>query len=234
MIMCRKSSNTKKGGSMMIYSDIRKLCLSGWLKQEHIEEFLKPIKFQKFLLFYESFSKTLTGNGDFSNLKGYIHGPVFSTVWGDYTKEKSSFEELATDVYNKNKQMIDNDIAEKCAFLVKVTSEEELSDLSHQLNIWSTKKNRIERGEQHVKLSEVDFNENDMELIRTLNSMFPIDIIKNSEVVQIHSKCFVFNKNDYSRITLDQLDVLETLAISENLHNPVYVEIDGEGRLILD
>lgn len=219
---------------MMIYSNERKLCLSGWLKQEHIEEFSTPLKFQKFLLFYESFSKTLTGEGDFSNLKGYKNGPVFSNVWGDYTKEKSSFEVLATDIYNKNKQMINYEIAEKCAFLVKVMLEEELSELSHQLNIWSAKKNRIGRGELQVRLSESDFNENDMELIKSLNSMFSMDIIRNSEVKKIHSNYFVFKKEDLNKITDNQLYTLQTLAINETLHNPVYVEIDDEGRLILD
>ncbi len=46
----------------------------------------------KFLLFYEAFAKTFGEQPDFSHLRGYKKGPVFSNVWGDYTKERASFD----------------------------------------------------------------------------------------------------------------------------------------------
>ncbi len=55
----------------MIYSNNRKLSLSGWLKQNYENEYNMPLKLQKFLLFYESFSKVEGEETDFGHLKGF-------------------------------------------------------------------------------------------------------------------------------------------------------------------
>ena len=65
----------------MIYSNQRKLSLSGWLKEYEINEYNKPLKLQFFLLFYEVFSKINGESPDLSYLRGYKRGPVFSQVW---------------------------------------------------------------------------------------------------------------------------------------------------------
>lgn len=80
----------------MIYSNERKLSLSGWLRENNNKSYETPLKLQKFLLFYEAFTKVAGEEPDFSHLRGYNRGPVFSTVWGDYTKERSSFNKKAT------------------------------------------------------------------------------------------------------------------------------------------
>ena len=69
----------------MIYSNERKLYLSGWLKNNDNTSYETPLKLQKFLLFYEAFTKVSGETPDFSHLRGYKKGPVFSNVWGDYT-----------------------------------------------------------------------------------------------------------------------------------------------------
>ena len=79
----------------MVNSNARKLCLSGWLMNNGFHEYNSPLKLQKFLLFYESFTKIEGEKADFSSLKGYKCGPVFSNVWEDYTKERASFDDAA-------------------------------------------------------------------------------------------------------------------------------------------
>lgn len=44
------------------------------------------------MLFYETFSKIVEEQTDFSHLRGYKNGPVFSNVWGGYTKDREEFE----------------------------------------------------------------------------------------------------------------------------------------------
>ncbi len=68
----------------MIYSNDRKRCLSGWLHQNSTIAYNTALKLQKFLLFYECFSKVSGEKADFGHLRGYKRGPVFSQVWGDY------------------------------------------------------------------------------------------------------------------------------------------------------
>lgn len=218
----------------MIYSNERKLSLSGWLQEYNNASYETPLKLQKFLLFYEALAKVSGEKPDFSHLRGYKKGPVFSNVWGDYTKERTSFNIEAQNAYNKNIESINVKRAEKCAFIVGTMTEEELSDLTHQMNLWKSKEKRIMSGEYQVNLDESDFNNNDEKLINTLDMMYPADMVENSEVIKLDKNYFVFSKSDSKLLTEKHFDILLTLAVNEDLHNPVFVDIDKEGRLLID
>lgn len=218
----------------MICSNERKLCLSGWLKENNSTSYETPLKLQKFLLFYEAFAKVSGENPDFSHLRGYKKGPVFSIVWGDYTKERSNFNSAAQHAFASNSVAIDTERAEKCAFMVSTMTEKELSDLTHQMNLWKCKEERIMNGEYQVDLSERDFNSDDEKLIRTLDDMYPSQLVENSTVLCLDRKYFFFTKSDAQHLTEEHFDILLTLAENEELHNPVFVDIDDEGRLIVD
>lgn len=218
----------------MIYSNNRKRCLSGWLHQNSEIAYNTALKLQKFLLFYECFSKVSGEKADFGHLRGYKRGPVFSQVWGDYTKERAAFDKAADESYNAGKTLIDEQRAKKCAFLVCVLSEGELSELTHAMNLWKSKEERILQGEYQVDLDEKDFNEKDARMISTLDQMYPIGLIDNSTVIEIDSHYFVFNKNDRSRLTEQHFDILSSLAESDQLLNPVFVDMDEGGRLLID
>lgn len=218
----------------MIYSNERKLSLSGWLMKNFEAEYNTPLKLQKFLLFYEAFSKVSGENPDFSHLRGYKKGPVFSNVWGDYTKERAAFNSAAKENYERNGSKIDIGRAKKCAFLVGTLTEKELSDLTHQLNLWKSKEKRIMNGEYQVDLSEKDFNSDDEKMIHLLDSMYSETLINNSVIFHLDRNYFVFQKEEAQKLTEEHFDILLTLAEQENLHNPVYVEMDEEGRLLID
>lgn len=218
----------------MIYSNERKLSLSGWLQENNSTSYETPLKLQKFLLFYEAFAKVSNETPDFSHLRGYKKGPVFSNVWGDYTKERTSFNMAAKTAYYKNVESINVKRAKKCAFIVGTMTEEELSDLTHQMNIWKSKEKRIMSGEYQVNLDESDFNNNDEKLINTLDMMYTTDMVENSEIINLDKNYFVFSNSDSKLLTEKHFDMLLTLAEKEDLHNPVFVDIDEEGRLLID
>lgn len=218
----------------MIYSNERKLCLSGWLKHHHEREYDNPLKLQKFLLLYESLSKVAGEEPDFTHLRGYKRGPVFSNVWGDYTKERALFDVAAEKSYESKKISIDEVRAQKSGFMTATLSERELSELTHKMNLWKSKENRIMSGERQVSLSENDFNAEDVQLISLLDRMYPIAMVESSEVISMNNVYFVFNKSDIPKLTEEHFDILSVLTDKEELHNPVYVDIDEEGRLIID
>ena len=218
----------------MIYSNTRKLYLSGWLKENHIHEYEKALKLQKFLFLYEAFSKTAGEKSDFQSLKGYKKGPVFSQVWGDYTKEREAFNQASENSYHTNLSEINYERAKKCGFIVSVLTEKELSDLTHGFHIWKSKKERIMKGEYQVPLEEQDFSTDDVQMTRLLNDMFPIKMVESSTVVNIDNYYFVFPNNVVDCLTEEHYDILSLLSENEVLHNPVYVDIDTEGKLIID
>ena len=104
----------------LINSNDRKLSLCGWLQKTHPTEYDRTLKLQKFLFFYEVFSKVDGEKPDFSHLRGYQNGPVFSQVWGDYTKERSAFDSASIKCYNENTDSININRAEKSAFIVQI------------------------------------------------------------------------------------------------------------------
>lgn len=218
----------------MIYSNERKLCLSGWFKENSEKSYSKSLKLQKFLLLYEAFAKTSGEKTDFSHLRGYKKGPVFSNVWGDYTKERTAFDTAAMKTYEAKKDSVNETRAKKCGFIVETMTEEELSELTHKMNLWNSKKARIMSGEYNVNLDEKDFNEDDKKMIQLLDSMYPIEMIENSIVVDLDKNYFVFSKEDSVKLTEEHFDTLMLLSERETLHNSVYVDIDSEGRLLID
>ena len=90
------------------------------------------------------------------------------------------------------------------------------------------------RGEYNVDLYEKDFNEDDKTMIRLLDEMYPINMIDNFVIINLDKNYFVFSSEDSQKLTERHFDALMTLAEQENLHNPVYVDIDVEGRLLVD
>lgn len=218
----------------MIYSNDRKRCLSGWLCQNNRTEYDTPLKLQKFLLLYECFSKVSGEAPDFGHLKGYKRGPVFSQVWGDYTKEREAFDSAAAESYQSGRITINEVRAKKCAFVVKTLSENELSELTHSMNLWKSKKDRIMSGEYQVDLDEADFNADDAKIISVLDKMYPIELIESSSVIAIDNQYFLFNKNDIPKLTEQHFDTLSSIAEDGQIFNPVYVEIDERGRLVID
>lgn len=171
---------------------------------------------------------------DFGHLRGYKRGPVFSQVWGDYIKERAAFDEAAAESYSAGRTLVDEDRAKKCAFIVSVLSEGELSELTHTMNLWKSKEERILRGEYQVDLDESDFNENDAKIISMLDRMYPIDMIEDASIVEIDSHYFVFRRKDISNLTEQHFDILSSLAEGDQLCNPVFVEVDEGGRLLID
>ena len=218
----------------MLYSNDRKLSLSGWLQENDISAYRSPLRLQKFLFFYEAFSKVNDDVSDFARLKGYKRGPVFSPVWGDYTKDRTEFDSVSLEKYHAKQTDNNNLRAKRASFIVSSLSENELSTLTHRFNIWSAKQQRIMAGEQQVELRESDFSESDYAITQALEQMYPAEMVQNCNIIPMGEKYFVFPKKDLELLTEQHFDTMASLAEHEDLHNPVYVEIDNEGRLCVD
>ena len=219
----------------MLYSNTRKLILSGWLKNYNKSTYSNSLRLQKFLFFYEAFSKVDGDNeADFSNLKGYKNGPVFSKVWGDYTKEGFAFEYEAEDCFEKNSEKVNNNRATQCAFLVATLSENELSTLTHAMNIWKSQEKLINAGISQVPLHEKDFNQDDFEIIRNLQAMYPVALINSSKIIPIDNIYFVIKNEKFKELKEQHFDILSMIVKNEELHNPVFIDIDESGRLVID
>lgn len=224
----------------MVHSSERKLLLSGWLQANGSSEYCSPFRLQKFLFFYEAMSKIAKDTYELDGLKGYIRGPVFSKVWGDYSKERDKFDTASARAYgaSSDAEIINEERAYFCRFVVRAFNEPEVVEITHSMDIWARKKEQIEKGYYQVPLDEKDLTAHDEEILNMLASAFPADFINNSVVLPFGKKCFVFPREDYQRLTEAHEDVMFSLATSEAdselLENPVYAHIDEGGVMILD
>lgn len=217
-----------------MYSSIRKRVLSGWLKKYHEKEFFSPLKLQKFLFFYESLSKIENDEVEFNKLKGYINGPVFSDVYGDYLHERDDFINEVENDFNENNELINSERAKFAGFFVSILNEDDLSKFTHELNIWKAKEDDIKNGVKDVFLHEKDFNEKDAELLTSMKNMYPIGYIDSVKVIEISGRSFILNKEDMLKLTEESESVFISLANESSLQNPVYISISDDGVVLVD
>ncbi|MBO1909767.1 hypothetical protein [Sporosarcina sp. 6E9] len=218
---------------MILNSNAHKLQLSSWLSTNQPKDFTQNLKLQKFLFFYEAFSKMDGEDADFNYLRAYPNGPVFSNVYGDYIYHGPAFFPAVESIEIELIDSINEERAKLSGFLVKILNEDELSDLTHELDAWKVHEPAIRRGEKNISIREEDFTEDDFLLLRTLREMYPSELIDNSAVISIMDKNFLLSIGDFMRLTEDQKNVFLNL-VDEDLENPVYVSLSDEGVLLID
>ena len=132
------------------------------------------------------------------------------------------------------------DRAEAAAFLVQILSEAELSELLHKFDAW-LERERQACGRQSARLDSAVFSDRDLRLASELRKLYPLEMIRSSTVIQRKDSAgqvvsFVIGADDASRLTAQQQLVLTEVALLEPLpvHNPLFVEIDPNGYLVID
>lgn len=225
----------------MINSTQRKLALSGWLHKEASADYDSTFKHQKFLFFYEALSKVANDEYEFSGLKGYKLGPVFSAVWGDRNNEAEAFLMKAQEVYGKNPKLIDIKRAAVGLFIVQAFTMAELIRITHTMNIWNSKKAEIEKAhlvndnkECDIQLLETDFSEQDASIVSNMATAFPYEFVDSVKVINVMEKNFVLPNQDAEKLTPEQYDILFQLCSESELENPVYAYIDEDGAIVVD
>lgn len=224
----------------MLYSSKRHIRLSAWFMKNNPKDFFASLKLQKFLFFYEMFSFSVDDEIQIDYLKGYKNGPVFSDVYGDYTYRLDEFQskleetiiEIKAKISEGILEPIDEDIAQKASFLVSILSKKELSELSHEFDIWKAKKDRIDAGEKHVKLELEDLSSKDKLLAKELYDLYSLELIENSSVISVNNTKFIISKEQRSLMTTDLEEALEEISKVEE-DNPVYISIE-DGVIVVD
>lgn len=97
--------------------------------------------------------------------------------------------------------------------------------------MWSTHKEEIDAGKKQIPMSEKDITDDDIEILDLLKSSEPD---YDYEILRIDQKNFVFSKEDFMNLNEEHLELLDSLSTNEELLNPVYVEVESSGRLVID
>ena len=218
-----------------MFSDDRKYTLSGWFQVHERELYNRPYKLQIFLILYEFFSEIENDESDLNFLIGVKKGPVFGAVWTDYGKVCDRFHISSKYSYEKKVINVNENRAKRCAFIVQTLTEEEWSSFMKKLNIWKAKESEILNHKYNIaELDLADLNDEDINLITMLYNRYSSELVENSEIITVKEKKFVVSKIDYEKIIQNHMERLEKLAKKPKLHNPVFVKLDDEGKLVKD
>lgn len=214
-----------------INSNETELALASWLYENDPRSYENTRKIQKFVFFYQIFSKINQQEYSLDNFKIWLFGPVDSILYGDYTYRKSEF----MDAFKQVDVEINEEIAKKADFLVRILNTEEISELSHTFDYWKVPANSTSNyWNYNITADERNFSETDYDRAYQLYTMYDEKMINNVEVVHTFGKHFVLSKDDYKNLNKDQIDTLESLSMNKDLMNPVFVEVDEDGRLLID
>lgn len=207
----------------------RKLALLKWLNIKNSN--YSNLQTQKFLFFYEMFQFINNKDYDITNLKAYKNGPVFSDVYGFQRYEKD-FLESTVNANNDTSYNVDKENVEKALFLTSTMTDTELSDLSHQLDMWKSKKKLIDDGKKQIPIELSDISSEDKEKLKKIYKTALL--IDNFKIIKIANKIFLIKKEELNDLTDEHYEVLDLLSQENDLINPVYLSIDGEGVLLVD
>jgi hypothetical protein len=214
----------------MANSSERKQALIGWSYNN--AGFFSNTQLQKFLFFYELFSKIDGDRYELDGLKGYKNGPVFSSVFGDVRYDET-FRAECGKMFPTRASMVNEPRAKLSDFLVKSLGNR-LSEFTHMLNIWAVKRTEIESGGRNIPLSEDDFTEHDAAVMRDIERAYPESYIDSVATHNISGKTFVFFKADADRITPAVYEALSEVAFDPDFDSPVYISFSETGELLLD
>ncbi|MDR3296433.1 MAG: hypothetical protein LBT26_11515 [Clostridiales Family XIII bacterium] len=217
-----------------MHASKRKLAITGWLLENKPETFRSSLRYQKFLFFCESICAAEGEPYEFGGLKGYRKGPVFGAIWKDYTREKDALKKSALAAYMENGLPVPERYVALAEFVCNAFTEDELSDITHRMDIWKAGKERIESGEPHVQLSASDFSESDADLVREFAMAFPPSFIERKRVVRSGGTRYLFDAEDAARLTESHKEELCRLDSFGGFENPVYSYIDERGVLVFD
>ena len=207
----------------------RKLALLKWLNIKNSN--YSNLQTQKFLFFYEMFQFINNKDYDITNLKAYKNGPVFSDVYGFQRYEKD-FLESTVNANNDTSYNVDKENVEKALFLTSTMTDTELSDLTHQLDMWKSKKKLIDDGKKQIPIELSDISSEDKEKLKKIYKTALL--IDNFKIIKIANKIFLIKKEELNDLTDEHYEVLDLLSQENELINPVYLSIDGEGVLLVD
>ena len=200
-----------------------------WLNDQNKSNPYSTLQLQKFLFFYEMFQYSDKKEFDFNSLKAYKNGPVYSTFYDDYkyrADEVNHFLETSTITHT-----IDEENALASKFLIETMTDTELSQLTHEFDMWKVHQSEIDSEVQHIPMDEKDISDDDIELLEFIKYSVPS---YDYEVINLKEKRFVFTKEDFALLNEQHWEVLDTLSEYEELNNPVYIEVDKNGRLLVD
>lgn len=207
----------------------RKLALLEYLDKKNGN--FSNLQIQKFLFFYEMFQIINDKDYNIKHLKAYKSGPVFSDVVYDFKNYKKNFLVFNTNTKNTSYN-IDEENVEKAFSLISTMTDSELSDLTHQLDMWKSKETLINKGQKQIPIEFSDISGKDKEKLKEIfKTILPI---YNFQIIKIANKIFLVKNEELDKITDEHYEILDFLSEEKNLINPVYLSFNEKGQLLID
>lgn len=217
---------------MTLYSSVEKLTLLQWLFRNNRQAFENSLKVQKFLFFYELYSKVSAYEYELTKLRAYEKGPVFSQVWGDYRYRKNELVSVLNgEDIDAGERILNIEPLLHANFIISTENTMDLVGITHEFDCWKSKYNE---GGYNITINESDITDHDINLADALYDGYDTKLIRDSEILYLDPAKFIFKKGERDKLSEEQLNALEEVACSGEIDNPMFVNIAEDGVLEID
>lgn len=221
---------------MVLYSDEDKFIKLAWLYRRSNTTF-SSLQIQKFLFFYEMFSKINDEEYNIKSLQAWANGPVFSNVYGDYVYDRPTLIEKIENITDDALSVVCDKTASMCQLVIESMTENELSDFTHNFDLWKTHKPEIDEGVKQIPIVNEDISEKDLFIMKELYNYYEKLYDLGYKSIRIADKVFMVSEENADDITGEHAETLDTLSRKDYLENPVFLDIDrvnGKEVLLVD
>lgn len=195
-------------------------CQLKWLEENKSEtDKITGIKQQKFLLFYNLFLKINDEQSNFEGLCAWKGGPVYTQVHAA-VKHHFTIKEIINSI--EDNVSINESLANISKFIVELLSDEEVSDLTHKFDFWTT----IDDNYKNNKILEENISKDDEKKIFEILNFYDLEFINNHNIYKTETATFFIKKNEYDFILKEFGDKLR------NIKNNKPIKIDLESNTL--
>lgn len=192
------------------------------------------LKAQKFLFFYNSFSMLEDKPYTDEMLYAYEDGPLYYdvlTLSRNHTTNQV-VNMLRTSGAKGEDVEIDETILETAFMFTELFPSDELSKITHNLEIWQKRYEEYRLSEEKSSFSFSDFTANDLEYLSELKSVFSPQLYEKFKVEFGDNFSYLIERDNYNYI-IKKLGGLSGIKKIRSEYNPIYIYVE-EGEIIID
>lgn len=182
--------------------------------QENKTEKTSGIKEQKFLLFYNMFCLINQKEYNFTSLKAWKNGPVYTQVHSA-VKHHYTYQELFENLDEND--TIDQNIAHVTKFIVDLMSNEEISEVTHTFDFW---KNVVNKDEPNIQKDDISIN--DQIKLKKIFELYDLNFILGHKIITTENSTIIVKKEEYNFIKNELKEKLDEIKADK----PIKIELD--------
>lgn len=178
--------------------------LAGWLQQHNPQNFKQPSTLHIFLFLYQC----MMPHPHFNQIQYHNQLPIFPAMQAMQQHHPRKFTQQCHTAFMQASNQICQQQTKLINFFMQTCTPTELTQIIRQMDIC----------QQHTQLST-----RDQMLIQTIQNLYPVTMIDQSQIIHLNQKIFIISKQDYQQLTPQHQHTIHVLSQDPQLANPIHL-----------